>query len=338
MNHRQRNLSGADETWVQRYRPVVERAFEFYLNEQSWPEVEGLQRSLDQDGLNIDVVEAVSAIPRLPGELRQFQPVVVAPPLRMLQFLPLAGPLLAACLAIVRYAVSLYFTPGGTSAIRSDDQAVVEEIPDPTVRIRAGVLVSSDYPSPLAGGSYGTDSWSLEINGQMARRFRGVDSVEAYFERQAEILGERAVQLEGVEQPRQYTAFVLMPFQTRWSIGVYEMIQRAVEQVRQHFDLIAYRADEISRPGKITDQIVESIDSAHLIIADITGNNANVMYELGRAHHAGVPVIILNQSVAKSPFDLRDWRQVVYGGVPTSGDEQKLVRHLLDALRAVAVT
>jgi nucleoside 2-deoxyribosyltransferase len=62
-------------------------------------------------------------------------------------------------------------------------------------------------------------------------------------------------------------------------------------------DLIAIRADEINMPGVIVDQIWHGINQAKVCIADVTGRNPNVMYELGLAHAAGKPVVQIVQDV-----------------------------------------
>jgi len=40
------------------------------------------------------------------------------------------------------------------------------------------------------------------------------------------------------------------------------------------------RADMLGEPGRITSQIVRLLHDAEVVIADLTGNNANVYYEL----------------------------------------------------------
>jgi len=53
------------------------------------------------------------------------------------------------------------------------------------------------------------------------------------------------------------------------------------------------RADQLSVPGSITGQIVRLILDADIVIADISGLNPNVMYELGIRHAAALPAIQL---------------------------------------------
>ena len=51
---------------------------------------------------------------------------------------------------------------------------------------------------------------------------------------------------------------------------------------------------------------------SQFVIADITGNNANVFYELGMAHAIGIPVIVLAQDADAVPFDLKSRRILIY--------------------------
>jgi tetratricopeptide (TPR) repeat protein len=111
----------------------------------------------------------------------------------------------------------------------------------------------------------------------------------------------------------QRSIFVLMPFRDEFD-DVYLVVRDAVAASSRDLrvDIECSRADEISRPGRISEQILESIKSADLIIADLTGNNPNVMYELGYAHALGRPAVILNQDVHQAPFDVKDFRQILY--------------------------
>jgi tetratricopeptide (TPR) repeat protein len=102
-----------------------------------------------------------------------------------------------------------------------------------------------------------------------------------------------------------------MPFRPEFD-DVYMVIRDACADKSTGLVINCQRADEIAEPGKITDQILAAIESADALVADITGSNANVMYELGFATALKKQVILLNQSVEKSPFDVKDLRQIVY--------------------------
>ena len=55
------------------------------------------------------------------------------------------------------------------------------------------------------------------------------------------------------------------------------------------------RADAISRQGEITEQIFRHLKSADIVIADVTGANPNVMYELGLRHTTGLLTIQIGE-------------------------------------------
>ena len=70
------------------------------------------------------------------------------------------------------------------------------------------------------------------------------------------------------------------------------------------------RADEISKTGSITNQIIERLVDDDLVIADLTGANVNVFYELAIRHFEREPVIQLIQADQKVPFDVQGERTI----------------------------
>ncbi len=72
------------------------------------------------------------------------------------------------------------------------------------------------------------------------------------------------------------------------------------------------RVDEIARPGSITRDIIEGILDSDLIVADLSGRNANVFYELGIAHTCGNKTIMTSQDIVDVPFDIRNYRIILY--------------------------
>lgn len=72
------------------------------------------------------------------------------------------------------------------------------------------------------------------------------------------------------------------------------------------------RADDLYRPSTIVNDIWSYTKECKLVLADLTGKNPNVLYELGLAHAIAKPVIIVTESLDDIPFDLRALRVIEY--------------------------
>lgn len=104
------------------------------------------------------------------------------------------------------------------------------------------------------------------------------------------------------------TCFVMMPFDNSFEEYYKDIYQPAIESCH----LQARRADSIYRPSPILHDIWDFINDSELVIADITGRNPNVMYELGLAHAIAKPAIIITNNINDVPFDLKALRILVY--------------------------
>lgn len=106
--------------------------------------------------------------------------------------------------------------------------------------------------------------------------------------------------------------FVLMPF-TDELTEIYQTFVRPVVESAE-FNLVCRRADDIKSNRAIIQDIWKSLCEARFVIADLTGFNANVLYELGIAHTLGKETILIYQRGAdvKFPFDLTHIRRIEY--------------------------
>lgn len=128
--------------------------------------------------------------------------------------------------------------------------------------------------------------------------------------------------------------FVLMPFQARLDTIYTSIVKPAIES---ELKMICRRADEITGNNPIMQDLWKSICEAKLIVADLTGFNPNVMYELGISHTLGKPSLLLYQeegATAKFPFDLAHIRRVNYkdsaaGGAKLRADLVASIRSML---------
>lgn len=78
------------------------------------------------------------------------------------------------------------------------------------------------------------------------------------------------------------------------------------------FGFEVIRSDKLTNLEKISDQIINYIQTAELCIADMTGHNPNVFYELGRRHETAKPCIQIIKKGELIPFDVADMRTVEY--------------------------
>ena len=121
-------------------------------------------------------------------------------------------------------------------------------------------------------------------------------------------------------EPATDICFVIMPF-GGWLDKYYEDIYHpAIEAA----GLDPHRADDLFRPSTIVNDIWSYTKRAKLLLADLTGKNPNVFYELGLAHALAKPAILVAESMEDIPFDLRALRIITYNkNAPNWGDVLK---------------
>jgi hypothetical protein len=114
---------------------------------------------------------------------------------------------------------------------------------------------------------------------------------------------------KGVAVEATDTCFVMMPFANPIG-GYYATIY---EPAIKKAGLTPVRADtDIFATGKIIDQIWLGLSQAKVLVAELTGRNPNVLYELGLAHALHKPVVLVSSNEADVPFDVRHVRVIYY--------------------------
>lgn len=89
-----------------------------------------------------------------------------------------------------------------------------------------------------------------------------------------------------------------------------QILKHVIEPSTNECGYEAIRADKIEKPGIITSQVIQHIIDDQLIIADLTGHNANVFYELAIRHAIRKPFIQMIQKGEKIPFDVSGTRTI----------------------------
>ncbi len=106
--------------------------------------------------------------------------------------------------------------------------------------------------------------------------------------------------------------FVIMPFRNDLNV-VYE---KAMYAAARRLGFTCKRGDDFSSSESIMDEVWTAMFHSKLCIADCTGLNANVFYEMGVAHTLGKPCVLVAQSVNDIPFDIRHRRVTIYEPSP----------------------
>jgi hypothetical protein len=87
-------------------------------------------------------------------------------------------------------------------------------------------------------------------------------------------------------------------------------------------------------PGTIMNHIARSIKTARVVVADLTGNNFSVGYELGFAHMIRKPTIPLIKCGSAKPFDVQTMRAIEYD-YTNRGKLRAAIPQLLEQLTRV---
>lgn len=106
------------------------------------------------------------------------------------------------------------------------------------------------------------------------------------------------------------TAFVLMPFSEEYQ-DIYEL---GIKEAAKEFNVTAKRLDDQIFDSDMLQEIYRQIDKSDFIIADMTGRNPNVFYEVGYADAKKKMIILLTQNSNDIPFDLSHRPHVIYEG------------------------
>src|SRR4051812_35028355 len=105
-----------------------------------------------------------------------------------------------------------------------------------------------------------------------------------------------------------FFCFALMPFSPEFD----DIYNYGIKESCKNADAYCERVDEQIYHERILDRIYNQIAKADLIIADMTGRNPNVFYEVGYAHALNKPTILLTQNLEDIPFDLKHFPHIIY--------------------------
>lgn len=94
-----------------------------------------------------------------------------------------------------------------------------------------------------------------------------------------------------------------------------QVLKYVIRPAAEACKLTALRADEISKPGLITTQVIQHILEDPIVVADLTGHNANVFYELAIRHAIRRPYVQIIDDKDRLPFDVAGIRSIQFSHI-----------------------
>ena len=90
------------------------------------------------------------------------------------------------------------------------------------------------------------------------------------------------------------------------------LIEEVIEPVLKELKYDVIVSHRISESGSMTNAIIKGVYESDLVIANLTGNNPNVMYEVALRHASAKPIIHITENINDLPFDINDQRTIEY--------------------------
>jgi hypothetical protein len=129
----------------------------------------------------------------------------------------------------------------------------------------------------------------------------------------ARLKESQAIEIAPVPAKQDPKCFVIMPFGIQ---DLEDLYSEFILPVLDGCKLTCARGDDIFGSNVVMEDVRAAIEMADLVIADLSGQNPIVFYEVGIAHTLGKPVLLLSQSIDDVPFDLRHRRVLPYEYTP----------------------
>jgi hypothetical protein len=183
-----------------------------------------------------------------------------------------------------------------------------------------GVAPGTPLPTGLQEGSITVEELADRVAEKTADRIQQIQ------DRQMEELADQAVRYNdalrlkpgelvfGIPSSRsqfQSNIFMIMPFKN----DLTRVFTEVIKPLMGEMGLSVARGDEFnSTQGVVMEEVWSALNYCQFVIAEITGGNDNVFYELGIAHTLNKPAILITQAQRPEdvPFDIRHLRYIVY--------------------------
>lgn len=160
------------------------------------------------------------------------------------------------------------------------------------IKVYLSQIGLNDYTEGQFAGSMNT----LQRNGTIRKIERGIYSIR----RRSEDMRK---------------CFVVSPIGAEGSViraNADKLFKYIIKPVCELCDFDPIRVDQLNDANSITQTIIEHLENADLVIADISGHNPNVFYEMGYRARTKKPMIHLKTKGENLPFDVNTIRTLDY--------------------------
>ena len=113
------------------------------------------------------------------------------------------------------------------------------------------------------------------------------------------------------------------------------LFNHVIEPACDRCNLKPIRADKIATTGLITNRVIQHLRDSEVVVADLTGHNPNVFYELGVRHALNKHVILIKNQNDKRPFDIQAINIIDYSSLDDPKEMQKLKNNVVEYIENI---
>lgn len=326
----------------ERSRRLLAIVADHFGHHSLWPEATELQRSLILENDNEDLV-VWDEVARLPSGLLRREPnrdgrELIVATVRGLAHSGGVKAELDSFLKLVHHFVDAW--KEGVEEVPQSEFSVVLGVPEDVTQRVVTILKTEGLVAYARHTNEGQTTWCPAKNSVF--QFRTVNTVEDYIATVERLLGEptpltsnEPVAQEVIEEDiwevekslgtEAKNGFLLMPF-----ANDLDWLHGAIRRAGALEGALMKRADDISSPGVVLEQVFSAIDEADLVVSVCTDRNPNVFFEMGYAWREH-KVILVAEGSDDLPFDVQHFRTVLYGEF----DPATIVERLRSAMKSV---
>jgi hypothetical protein len=147
------------------------------------------------------------------------------------------------------------------------------------------------------------DAYHLQLDGNNTKKKSSENKIKLN-----EFLRSGGITESDLEQ--EDFVFVITPFHKK-----YDEVFETIKLVCDKADMRCIRGDEQNFKSDIFSHILSNIVKSKVVIANLSGRNPNVLYELGIAHTLDKTTIMVSQLLDDLPVDIKSKRIVTYKSI-----------------------